>query len=166
MGTTWTRTETEAGPALRVDNKLHWAMYDRDGLRIAQGSDFSCTPTPEELAQWDAYAPALTPRAFAVPVEFYVRFFRLPKGGRSKNHNDGHREAGVSVYGPCWYDAAANQIRGLSVQASVLIAAESPAWIVTGDLVGYGSDDEPLIRNVTVLNPIAFDGYTARPVLA
>ena len=39
--------------------QLHWATYDLDGARIAQGSDRSTAPTDDELVTLDAIAPRI-----------------------------------------------------------------------------------------------------------
>lgn len=138
-------------------NNLHWAMYDAAGRRVAQGTDRLCIPTADELAVWDAEAPGIAARGsrYIDYGQLYIRWGKLPKAGRSRNHATGQREAGISVY---WadYNPGADTID--YDDASTLAGAAlthmfngTPCYLVTGDEVGIGSDGEPLIRNARII---------------
>jgi hypothetical protein len=57
---------------------------------------------------------------------------QIPEGGRSYNFRDKHHEAGVS----CYWQPEATSFAGLD---------DRPWYVVSGVLVGYGSDGEPLL---------------------
>lgn len=81
-------------------------------------------------------------------IEF-VRYGRPPAGGASRNHRDGFREDGVSVY-------------LLSGGEVVLVGwyfdiVKRPAYRGRGVVVGWGSDGEPLVRVSRALRDKSFD---------
>ena len=49
----------DQGQKVRIEDQMHWATYDLDGQRIAQGQDMFTAPTESQLAEWDAMAPRL-----------------------------------------------------------------------------------------------------------
>lgn len=136
----------------------HWRLYNLDGSVARQGRAdvFGEWPT-----DWDAeiaeHIAAYAAAAQDVPqYTAYLRFKDLPRGGRSRNYATGQLEDGVSCYGlewdvlgRCWeavgcsnpYQYILNSMRG----------DEVPAYIVTGERVGTGSDGEPIIRNAQIV---------------
>lgn len=95
----------------------------------------------------------------AVPAaRLYIRYGDLPEGGRSTNHRTGEREEGVSVYPVAWL--------GPDDYAPVLPSREAlqtyysselhdrPAYLVRGRWVGWGSDMEPLLADVQIVQRI------------
>lgn len=80
----------------------------------------------------------------------YIRFGTLPKSGHSRNHITGEAEAGVSVYPAS--KVGANEyivdMRGIDAGSGLFILQNRQPYIVTGDVVGKGSDGEPLLINV------------------
>lgn len=137
----------------------HWRIYAFDGSVVTQGRSDLFGEWPEGIEEEiigriAEYASA----AQQVPTyDAYLRFKSLPKGERSRNHETGRLEDGVSVYalewdvlGRAWklvmtgnpFQFVLNSFRG-----------DVPAYIVTGERVGTGSDGEPLIRNVTIVGP-------------
>lgn len=98
-------------------------------------------------------------RAEGTPT--YVRFGRLPKGGRSKNHVTGDYLAGVSVY-----DAYR-----MPDGTAVVVVPEGPTWTtlffirdrdayeVDGERIGTGPDGEPLLRGARIVGRIKVSDY-------
>ncbi len=104
----------------------------------------------------------------------YVRFGNkdgaFPAKGQSKNHLTGVDEDGVSVY-----EAVERQgkyqilLPRVDPQSIATIGmcfnvaqglwgkANHPLYEVTGDLAGYGSDGEPLLKNCAAVKKV-FDG--------
>jgi len=139
---------------------LHWAKYDAQGERIKQGSDWCTSPTADELVTMDAVAKYLISYRKDQGLR-YIRFGGLPKGGKSKNHATGETEQGISCY-----EAIHNpftQVWELSGSAlpSAAIAgafgAYDSVWLLSGDVVGIGSDGEPLISSVKVESQLQYD---------
>ena len=62
--TTWRKATAEQAIRAEAETGLAWAKYDANGQRISQG----CNPTAEQLAQWDAEAPAQAVIIFAEHV--------------------------------------------------------------------------------------------------
>jgi hypothetical protein len=79
----------------------------------------------------------------------YVRYGDIPATGRSLNHADGTAEAGVSVFrGQRLPSGEARAIPATNQQmGSYLTLLGRPLYIVEGDLVGVGSDGEPLLTH-------------------
>lgn len=152
----------------RASNHLHWADYDAQGCRVAQGADRSCAPTPEELAAWDAQAPIMVARAAQAVHPAYIRWGHLPKGGRSRNHATGNLEAGISVYRARYnpelevYEYDDEALAGAAV--AYMFAGVSP-YLVTGREVGTGSDGEPLLRDVRIIGPLGLAEHGFRLAL-
>lgn len=85
---------------------------------------------------------------FAAGSPCYIRFGKLPKGGRSRNHITGELEAGVSVYPAAKVsDGYIVDMRGIDAGSGLFIVQGRDAYLVTGDVVGMGSDGEPLLAN-------------------
>lgn len=82
----------------------------------------------------------------------YVRYGKLPKGGRSINHADGALEAGVSVYyGERLPSGEARALPRSNMElAGALSLMDRQLYIVTGELAGTGSDGEPVLRNCRI----------------
>lgn len=152
-----------AGARLRAEGGergLRWAVYDAEGRRLAQGVGGICGPLPAELAAWDSEAVTLAQRAAAFSFTgqpLFIRWLGLPAGGRSRNHATGRRERGVSVYG-ARYNPVTDLIEyaggGLPGAALTYLLTGAPAYLVTGEAAGTGSDGEPVIRAARVLAPL------------
>jgi len=85
--------------------------------------------------------------ATGTPV--YLRFGNLPKSGYSINHATGETEPGISVYegrrvGNNKYYLMLSKVNAGS---ALFIAQGRQAHVVTGDIVGYGSDGEKCLKN-------------------
>lgn len=93
----------------------------------------------------------------------YIRFGRLPRGGRSRNHRDGHAETGVSVY-PAWRlgDRYVIDLRGLdAISAAFIIGSDTPVYRVTGTVLAErGADGEPLVADARArrIHPVEIEG--------
>jgi hypothetical protein len=92
--------------------------------------------------------------------EVYLRFGILPKGGRSWNFLEGFTEDGVAVFagrkvsGGYSFDVpteleCAGQITGVVD----LMLCRRALYLASGTVVGKGSDNEPLLEDVT-LKPV------------
>lgn len=160
-GEVWRATNPPINRWGRVLNH-HWAAYDRDGRRIATGKTTpgytSCEPTAEELEIWDAEAVRVAANAQAWPVDptdstLYIRFGRIPQNGKSRNHATGKYEAGVSVYRTA-YDTEFDSLFTRDALPDALIEAivdGRPAYLVTGDECGIGSDGEPVLTGTRIV---------------
>ncbi len=146
----------------------HWAAYGRDGQRLATGVDWCTTPTAAELAAWDEEAREAAERAAAWPVEvigrsLYIRFGRLPRGGRSRNYVTGQLEPGVSVY-RARYNARTDALDASGALAGTYLhylIAGKQAYLVAGDEVSTGSDGEPVLANARIIAELVVtpDGF-------
>jgi hypothetical protein len=85
----------------------------------------------------------------------YVRYGRLPPGGRSRNHADGTVEAGVSVYhGEMLATGEARPLLASNAEwvGQVNFAALGAAlYIVAGREIGHGADGEPLLAGCRIV---------------
>lgn len=155
-----------ASGAFRIGEGLHWATYDEQGQRVAQGRDFVTTPSAEQLARWDAAALDIARRWAGrwqeLDQPLYIRFGELPRGGRSRNHATGRREAGVSCY-EAEYNmvTGALELTGEGLPGAAIFAAAGAygkvTLLLTGQEIGYGSDNEPLLHNVKTLGRLIYN---------
>lgn len=155
METTSTATRwSERHNGVTAQVGIRWARYDADGNRVAQGSDWSTTPTGEQLAAWDVEAPAIAARAARwAGRDLYIRFGDAPAGGRSRNYATGELERGISVY-EARHDLISDtwMTGGAMVGTLVSYLAQGiPARLVTGTEIGSGSDGEPLLSDLEVV---------------
>lgn len=139
---------------------LHWAKYDESGERIRQGSDWCTVPTAEELAAMDAVAKHLN--AYRKNREIrYIRFGKLPKGGKSKNHATGESEEGVSCYEALYNPfTRAWELAGSALSAAAIAGAfgiYDSVWLLSGEVVGIGSDGEPLLSGAKAETELVYD---------
>ncbi len=96
----------------------------------------------------------------------YVRFGEIPTNGKSKNYLTGEYEKGVSVYEAVEKEDGSIYILmpELTGNACVSLSGvlDRPAYVVEGDKVGIGSDNEPILRNCRIirkLNQIGCRGW-------
>lgn len=101
--------------------------------------------------------------------KFYIRFGGWPKNERSKNYlasrNQGEDvfEKGISVYNTSWdIEAQKWDIETdvnpatISGTMSELFYGKMPVYLITGnELKSLGSDDEPLLRNVKIVQTLS-----------
>lgn len=75
-------------------------------------------------------------------VIHFARHGKAPASGTSRNHRDQTGEAGVSVY-----EVVNGEIQYVGWWFGI---AERPLYRGTGEIVGWGSDGEPLVRIITI----------------
>lgn len=124
------------------------------GYDIIEGRDgygaYRASLTHRETAQALATIKAAEDAVFSGAERGYVRLGNLPSGGRSRNRATGGSEAGVSVFvaeiapdGRWRPILDTPQLLGSYLS---LIADERPAYRVYGQVIGTGSDGEPLMQ--------------------
>ena len=87
----------------------------------------------------------------------YIRFGMPPENGFSTNHLTHELEKGVSVYEAVERDGVLLPIfPSLKRSAAVSLAwvLDRPCYLVAGEIVGFGSDGEPLMK-IQNLTPIS-----------
>lgn len=107
--------------------------------------------------------------------EKYIRIGAIPKDGKSKVWRGGCQvgeEIGVSCYDARFShgkwnvvipspinEAKVSTLYGLLSQLGLIYKVDDPqrAYLVEGECVGLGSDGEPLLRNVRILEDITED---------
>ena len=140
--------------------ELRWAKYDRQGNRVAQGTTWSTAPTTEDLTAMDAVARHLVPFRHT-QRGCYIRFGNIPKGGRSRNHATGEYEKGVSCYEACYNPfTQAWELAGSALPAAAIMGAAGlygQVWLISGEVVGQGSDGEPLLTDVKKIAGLRWD---------
>lgn len=105
----------------------------------------------------------------------YIRIGTIPKDGKSKVWRGGTQmgeEIGVSCYDAHFSNGKWNivlpspineskvdTLYGLLSQLGLLYKVDDPqrAYLVEGECVGFGSDGEPLLRSVRILEDITED---------
>ena len=96
----------------------------------------------------------------------YIRFGEIPEDERSgiysHNESTGEKEIGVSVYdqldgSPC----IPFPITGttLNTLECFILYTKQKIYLVEGDEVGRGTDNEPLIRNIRIIKEITNKFY-------
>lgn len=95
----------------------------------------------------------------------YIRFGKIPQDGFSRIHSYGEevgKEVGVSCY-RCLIDE--NDVIHIclplpftesrwNVLQGFIHYDDRPAFLITGDFIGYGSEGEPLLKNVMIAKPL------------
>lgn len=92
----------------------------------------------------------------------YIRFGDIPSNERSSIHcGDSGKvgeETGVSVYDAVQIDNEWRIVvpKKMTYSTCVSLSAyvDKEFYLVQGDLVGYGSDGEPLIKNVKIVSKL------------
>ena len=106
-------------------------------------------------------------------MKSYIRFGKIPIDEKSKVFYNGEyiikEEMGVSVFDLEYIDSRPRIVLPIIVTSSILNCIEGyvsdyingswkePVYEVTGDLIGYGSDNEPLIKNVKIIRELQSD---------
>ena len=115
-------------------------------------------------------------------VKEYIRFGKIPKDERSKIGNgcigDGYKcigyEKGVSVW-DCIYNSDTDLYQLVAPHPTQFTSGDfsqafdpdcccgcdpnGKIYIVTGTEVGYGADNEPLLKNVKIVKELPFDYF-------
>lgn len=95
----------------------------------------------------------------ATEQQIYIRFGAWSEKEQSYHHWLKQPERGVSVYQAA-YDPKAKayhmvrdpQLHGEVTVIGLVVYTRRPVYIVTGDEVGRGSDGEPLLRNLRIID--------------
>jgi len=87
-------------------------------------------------------------RLAATGTQVYLRFGKLPRSGYSTNHTTGEPEPGISVYegrkvGNRYYLI----LTDVDASSALFIAQGRQAYLVTGEVAGFGSDGEKCLVN-------------------
>lgn len=82
----------------------------------------------------------------------YIRFGELPEDEKSINYFSNEKEKGVSVFEKS--EAEKPLLKNLRLASSMAARLDSPVYLVSGDLIGIGNDEEPLLVNVKKLKEI------------
>lgn len=91
-------------------------------------------------------------------MEMYIRFCKVPQDEKSWNFMRNRKEIGVSVFKA---DENNMPILENAEQAKSLWARlHRRHYLVTGEVVGYGQDGEPLLQNVRVVRRLRLDRST------
>jgi len=87
--------------------------------------------------------------------DVYVRYGKLPPGGKSKNYRDNIMEEGVSVFhGKLLPDGSTAIIPRHPQEIGTYSTLQNePIYIIEGDEIGNGSDGEPLLTNAKQYKP-------------
>lgn len=139
-----------------------YAHYDRIGQRFWT---YDGIIPAALLAEWDAAAAEMAPRMLresGLPDRIYIRWGALPRGGRSRNYVSGEMEAGVSAYEAEW-NPATDCIEFVEdgtmggTAFGYVMSGRTDIYLLTGDEVGRGSDDEPVLRDALVIGALRYD---------
>ena len=96
---------------------------------------------------------------------YFIRFGEIPENCVSYSWNtEGEQtgvETGVSVYDASYIDGKWHIVipqpiseKGLNTLYGFLLYQKRNVFVVTGDVVGYGSDNEPVIENPVIIEEI------------
>ena len=117
-------------------------------------------------------------------VLIYIRFGKIPKNERSKKGNgaigDGYEcigyEKGVSVWNAVFLDDGYHLVAPINGNACTHgdfssmafpdncygCDPEEKIYVVIGDEVGRGTDNEPLLKNIEIVEELPFDYFKFR----
>ena len=112
----------------------------------------------------------------------YIRFGEIPENERSKRGNgiigDGYKcvgyEDGVSVWDAVLLDDGYHLVAPLNGNSATYgdfsndafpddcygVKPDDKIYVVTGDEVGKGADNEPLLRNVKIIEQLPYDYFS------
>ncbi|MBR5298527.1 MAG: hypothetical protein IKU29_11780 [Parabacteroides sp.] len=102
----------------------------------------------------------------------YIRFGDIPLNESSKSYSiKGSEENGVSCYECFQIDSSYRIILPpmsdrwvkaaglLSVFLQKFLAGKINCYLINGDFVGRGSDNEPLLKNITIIKRLDIDNF-------
>ncbi len=135
-----------------------WSVYSLDGDIVRRCADNGVT-------RWDASRDAeivseIKSMSKAPLENAYLRFKRLPKDGRSRNHLTGELEQGVSVYALTWdivKGCWAVDSTGHAGAMIINMVMGSEMYVVSGIQCGVGSDGEPVIKDARIVGRAMWD---------
>lgn len=95
-----------------------------------------------------AWLSAETSKVWASLPHVFVRFGRPPAGEKSKNHATGTPEDGVSCYEAAVLPDGGYWIWEICLKTMFMqsFLADRPAYILAGERVGTGGDNEPVVK--------------------
>lgn len=137
-----------------------WAAFDPNTGELAFKGREDFDPSPEQLQNWQDAARKFSSNKPPVEGQVFLRYGDAPKGGRSTNFLTGNKEPGTSVYDVEWnpftkvFDLKNADHVGT---AMFHIMNGVPPTIVQGDVVGKGSDGEPVIKGMKKVLGLTFD---------
>jgi hypothetical protein len=147
---------------MRISRGRRWATYDFQGKLISHGYSGLEAPYKWDVENWGKEVAGLVQQMQVLPADFdalYVRFGKPPISGCSKNHFSGKIEKGLSVY-KAFLNPKVNLIMIWGTQPGAMIAYLNrgvQAYLLTGRIVGEGSDEEPLLRPFEILGELELD---------
>jgi len=83
---------------------------------------------------------------FAKAERGYIRFGACPKSGHSRNSRDDCDEAGVSVFDAEFVGNEYRVFADSTLEVTLNLVRDRPAYRVYGERVGTGADDEPVVK--------------------
>lgn len=94
--------------------------------------------------------------------QHYIRFGRWHENERSKNYLTGDLENGVSVYITEWdhdtqrwaIESSVDEGTITGTMSSLILDPKKRIFLVTGDQIGEGSDGEPVLKNVKLVQEL------------
>lgn len=96
-------------------------------------------------------------------MEMYIRFCKVPQDEKSWNFMRNRKEIGVSVF-----KADTNNmpiLENVEQAKSLWARLNRRHYLVTGEVVGYGQDGEPLLKNVKVVRRLRLDRTTLEELI-
>lgn len=139
-----------------------WAIYSSDGeLKNMGKGDIS--PSQEELKEWqNAINKAKNSWLNKTPEKVYIRFGDIPSEGVSRHWETGAKEKGISVY-TAKKDIATDSVNldgsagrngypEIPAAAYLRMSQGAPVYLVEGRRVGFGSDNEPVLKDVKIIH--------------
>ena len=127
-----------------------WVVIDRgvDGYNCP----WITISHPETAAALEA-AIARSNAKWAKATPCYVRYGKLPRGGKSRNHATGEFESGVSVFrGEVLPSGEARALPDNNVLAASMVSLrDRDLYVVSGVEIGTGSDGEPVLKNCKII---------------
>ena len=95
---------------------------------------------------------------------YYIRFGKIPEREQSEIYQHNKRigfEKGISVYDACYLRNKWNIVLPSKLSTDTLdtykkfrFYSKSKVYLVTGEEVGIGNDNEPLLKNVEIIEDI------------
>jgi len=161
VGVSGTDTVRVSAPA--TSRELWWIELDRSGRIVSHGEVFPCVPDAATLARIAEHgaeiAAAVAPLFEDEASPLYIRFGRLPKGGRSRNHADGTLEPGVSCYRARRRIGGGYILAGGGLPMAAIagaFGAYDGVYLLAGEYVGFGSDGEPCIKSPQLIAELRY----------
>jgi len=92
----------------------------------------------------------------ATAKRVFVRFGTLPNSGRSYNYRDNKYESGISVFNALLLHNGQVIVKPNTNYelGSLFTLMDRDAYIVEGEVIGTGSDGEPLLRNAKIVRKL------------